>query len=95
MPIAALPNVLAMVTSLAAMVTLGLTVPRLGGQLGTVLRLVIGGVFFSVFLHAGFELAEVLGYVTSTSLMVIMGTLVTVGSICFCAAGVVGLRVLR
>lgn len=92
---AALPNVLAMVTSLAAMVSLGLVIPRLGGQIGSVLKLVIVGVFFSVFLHAAVELAEVLGLLGPDVLMVAMGSLVTVGSLSFCAAAFVGLRALR
>jgi hypothetical protein len=95
MTLEALPNVVAMFSSAAAMIALGLVIPRLGGHLGAMLRLVIVGVFLSVFLHAGFELAATFGAVSARALMVTMGVLVSVGSVSFCAAGIVGLRALR
>jgi hypothetical protein len=95
-PLEALPNVAAMVTSLAAMIALSLVVPRIGGQIGWMVRLIVVGVFFSVFLHAALELAaETTDVVSPRMLMLMMGVLVSLGSVSFCAAGVVGLRALR
>jgi hypothetical protein len=92
----ALPNAVAMLASAAAMALLAKLVPRIGGQFGWVLKLMIVGVFFSVFLHAGVELAECFGAVSSEWLMSTMGVLLTIGSISFCAAGVLGAgRVVR
>lgn len=91
----ALPNLLAMIASLAGMVLLTLVQRRLGGQLGAMLRLVNAGVFLAVFLHAGAELAEALGLLGQATLPVVMSLLVTTGSIAFGAAGLVGLKALR
>jgi hypothetical protein len=90
-----LPNVVAMATSLVAIVSLSILAPKLGGQIGLVLKLVVVGVFFSVFLHAGVELAEVRGLLRDGAIMALMGVLVSLGSVSFCAAAVVGLRALR
>jgi hypothetical protein len=92
---AALPNALAMLASAIAMASLAALAPRIGGQLGWVIKLMILGVFFSVFLHAGAELAEMFGAVSPERLMATMGVLLTIGSISFCAAGVLGVRALR
>jgi uncharacterized membrane protein len=91
----AAPNLLAMATSLAAVVLLSLVIRRIGGQIGAALRLLSLGVFLSVFLHAGAELAEVFGLLSPDVLMVLMGSLVTSGSLAFCAGGVVALRAVR
>lgn len=90
-----LPNLLAMATSFAAMVLLGLLVPKLGGQIGAMLRWIIAGVFLSVFLHAGAELAVALGLLAPERLLPLMGLLLSAGSAAFCAGGLVGLRALR
>jgi hypothetical protein len=91
----ALPNALAMIASAAAMVLLATLIPRIGGQLGWVMKLMILGVFFSVFLHAGVELAQIFGAVAPERLMATMGFLLTIGSISFCAAAALGVRALR
>jgi hypothetical protein len=91
----ALPNLLAMIASLAGMVLLTLVQRRLGGQLGAMLRLVNAGVFLAVFLHAAAELAEALGVLGHATLPVVMSVLLTAGSIAFGAAGLVGLKALR
>jgi PAS domain S-box-containing protein len=89
----ALPNMVAMVTSLGAMAALSaLAVKMTGGRLAVVARLVAAGVFFSVFLHAGSELAETYGLIGTKRLMEVMGALLSVGSVLFCAAGIVGVR---
>lgn len=92
---AAIPNVLAMVTSLVAVVLLALVTRRIGGQIGSALKLLGLGVFLSVFLHAGAELAEIFGLLSPDLLMVVMSVLLTAGSLAFCAGGVVALRALR
>jgi hypothetical protein len=91
-----LPNVVAMITSLAAISTLAWFAARMtGGELAPVARLIAVGVFFSVFLHAAVELAEMLGMMGSTTLMAAMSVLLSLGSISFCVAGVFGVRALR
>jgi PAS domain S-box-containing protein len=89
----ALPNVVAMVTSLAAMAALSALAAKMtGGQFSVVAKLVAVGVFFSVFLHAGSELAETFGLIGPKQLMDVMGVLLSVGSVSFCAAGILGVR---
>jgi hypothetical protein len=90
-----LPNILAMLTSLGAMILLVGAALRLGGRMGLMLKLVVAGVFFSVFLHAGAELAEVFGLLGEGPLFVLMGSLLSGGSLAFGIAGVVGIRALR
>jgi hypothetical protein len=91
----AVPNVIAMVTSVAAIVAMLLVVRRIGGEVGLMFRLIAGGVFVAVFLHAGSELARLLELVSEQALMPVMGVLLSAGSIAFFAAAVVGLRALR
>jgi PAS domain S-box-containing protein len=89
----ALPNVVAMVTSLAAMVALSaLAMKMTGGRFALVARLVAAGVFFSVFVHAGSELAEAFGLIKMKTLMEVMGVLLSAGSILFCVAGILGVK---
>lgn len=92
----ALPNVVAMVASLAAVLSLSVLAWRMaGGELALVAKLIALGVFFSVFLHAGAELAETFGLLGEGRLLTVMGVLLSLGSVSFCAAGVLGLRALR
>lgn len=91
----AVPNFLALATSLTAVILLVRVVRRIGGEIGAALRLLSLGVFLSVFLHAAAELAEIFGLLTPEVLMVVMGALVTCGSLAFCAGGIVALRALR
>jgi len=93
--IAAVPNVLALGTSLMAVILLAQVIRRIGGQIGAALKLLSLGVFLSVFLHAAAELAEIFGLLSPSLLMVVMAVLVTSGSLAFCAGGVVALRALR
>jgi len=93
--IAAVPNVLALVTSLAAVLLLAQVIRRIGGSIGAALKLLSLGVFLSVFLHAAAELAEIFGLLSPDLLMVVMGLLVTGGSLAFCAGGLVALKALR
>lgn len=93
--ISIVPNIVAMISSLIAMVMLGMVAPKLGGALGTMLRLLIGGIFFAVFIHAGFELAEGFGLLSEGLLLKIMGVLLSIGSLSFILAAWTGLRALR
>jgi len=52
-----LPNILAMVSSCVAIILLGMVIPKIGGGIGVVLKLLSAGIFFAVFAHAGVELA--------------------------------------
>lgn len=90
-----LPSLLALLASTAAIATLAFMSRRIGGQIGRSLRLVVAGVFFSVFLHAGAELADALGLIPPDTLLALMAGLVTLGSVSFFAAGILGVRALR
>jgi len=90
-----LPNVLAMISSFIAMILLGLVAPKIGGVLGRMLKLLIAGIFFAVFLHAGVELAQLYGAVDEAVFLPIMGALLTIGSALFMVAGLVGLKSLK
>lgn len=89
------PTLIALVASTAAMASMSLVARRLGGQIGLVLKLVVVGICLSVFMHAGLEVAQVMGLFDHGMLMVLMDVLVTAGSVAFFAAGVFGLRALR
>lgn len=89
------PTLAALIASTAAMVTMSMVAQRLGGQIGLVLKLVVVGVGLSVFMHAGLEVAAVMGFFSHARLMTLMDALVTAGSMAFFAAGIVGLRALR
>ncbi len=91
----AAPQILALVTSAVAVVLLFRVNRRIGGAIGASLRLLSLGVLLAVFLHAAAELAEAVGLLSQEALMVVMGVLVTTGSIAFCAGGVVALKALR
>jgi hypothetical protein len=92
----ALPNVVAMLASIAAMASLATLAAKMtGGQLAIVAKLIALGVFFAVFLHAGIELAEMFELVGAKTVMVVMSVLLSVGSLSFCAAGILGVRALR
>jgi len=90
-----LPNLLALVSSLVAVVALSAVARKLGGGLGNMLKLLLLGIFLSVFVHAGVELAQTAGLVEERTLLWSMGILISLGSLAFCAAAWVGLRTLR
>ena len=89
-----IPNVVAMALSGAALVLLRTVQGKLGGGVGSMLRWIVLGVFLSVFLHASVELSQALNILSADTTLVIMGLLLSVGSVCFCVAGVVGSRAL-
>lgn len=95
MDVASLPNLLALLSSLLAVVALAVVARKLGGGLGHMLRLLLLGIFLSVFIHSGVELAQTVGLLDERTLMQSMGILISLGSVSFCAAAWVGLRTLR
>lgn len=88
----AIPNIIAMISSLAAMLMLLKVIPKIGGSIGRMIKMLVAGIFCSVFLHAGVELAEVFALIGEAALMPIMGTLLTVGSFAFIIAGWIGIK---
>ncbi len=90
-----IPNVIAMICTFVAMIMLGRIFPKIGGSIGRMIKLIIVGLFFSLFLHAGFELAEAFHLLGENILMPIMGILMSIGSIALIAAGWVGLKSLE
>lgn len=90
-----LPNILAMISSFGAMILLGMVIPRIGGSLGKMLKLLIVGIFFAVFIHAAAELARLYGIIGDDVLMPMMGMLLTIGSVFFAVGGFVGLKALK
>lgn len=90
-----IPHVLAMCSSLAAVVSLSAVARMVGGQIGTMVKLLVAGVFLAVFMHAGAELAQATGLLEDGVLMMVMGGLLTLGSLSLCAAAWVGWKALR
>ncbi len=90
-----LANILAMIFSFLGIVSLTLVSVKLGGKLGLMTKLIAAGIFFSVFTHAGFELVSSLGFIDEQSLLLIMGGLLTFGSLLFIIGGYVGFKSIR
>ena len=90
-----LSNTLALLGSLIAMISLSMMIPRIGGSIGLVLKLLIAGIFFSVFIHAAIEFAVIYKLLPEQSLMPVMGTLLFIGSLFFIFAGILGNKSLR
>lgn len=90
-----LPNLLALVFSLVAVVVLAIVAVKVGGLIGTMLKCLVAGIALAVMVHAGVELLATLGAVSETTLMLVMGVLLTIGSAFFLAAGYVGLKFIR
>ncbi len=87
-----IPNLVALATSLISMILLSRLIPKIGGSIGLVLRFLILGIFFSVFMHSGFELAKVYNLLSENTLMVCMGILLSLGSLFFIISGIIGIR---
>lgn len=90
-----LPNLLAMLFSLVAVVVLAVVAVKVGGLIGAMLKYLVAGIALGVMVHAGMELLAAFGVVSESTLMVVMGLLLTIGSILFLAAGYVGLKFIR
>lgn len=92
MDIIMLPNIMALICSLIAMIQLIIAAPKIGGAVGKILKLLTVGIFFSVFIHAGFELIGKAGFFNEHDLLVIMGVLISVGSLFFIIAGTIAIK---
>lgn len=90
-----LPNIVALIGTFITMIVLSLVATKIGGVLGKMVKLLIVGIFFSVFLHSGFEVAGAYHMINEEALMRVMGGLLTIGSIFFIYAGLVGLKALK
>jgi len=87
-----IPNILALFGSLISMIVLSTLIPKIGGSIGLVLRFLILGIFFSVFIHAGAELARAYSLLSEKALMGFMGILLSLGSLFFIIAGIIGIK---
>lgn len=84
-----IPNIIALVLSLVAVVMLlQLTAKMRGGQLASVMNWMLMGIVFAVAIHAAAEMGELLGLLPEGILFYIMGTLLSLGSLCFIIAGI-------
>ncbi len=91
-----IPNLIAMIASLIAIFFLARFAMQMrGGSLATVVNLLVWGIFLSVTLHAAFELGSLYGLISGETLFVVMGTLLSIGSILFIVAGYLGLKANR
>ncbi len=59
------------------------------------ISLLVAGIFFSVTVHAGFELAGQSGLLSERQLMPIMSSLITLGSALFIASAILAIRKFR
>ncbi|MBI4680204.1 MAG: hypothetical protein HY753_03055 [Nitrospirae bacterium] len=90
-----IPGLIALISSLIAMIMLLKVVPVIGGSIGRMIKMMVAGIFFSVFLHAGVELAAGFGLISEGPLMIIMGILITAGAVAFISAGSIGIKSLK
>lgn len=89
------PNIVAMICSLIAMIQLFIAAFKIGGIMGRIFKLLVIGIFFSVFIHAGVELAERFIYIEGEHFMLIMGTLISLGSVFFVIAGSIAISTFK
>ena len=87
-------NIAAMAFSSIGLIMLGVVLIKfkIGGTIGTVLKFTISGIFFSVLVHAAFELLAALGLVEEKSLLPVMGVLLTIGSFLFILGSFIALK---
>ncbi|KOR29076.1 hypothetical protein TI05_15740 [Achromatium sp. WMS3] len=91
MMIEMLVNILAILCSSLAMFQLSFLALKMQGQaISKVFNYLVLGIFFSVFVHASVELIATFGVFKENILMLIMGGLITLGSIFFVIAGIEG-----
>lgn len=88
-------NVLAMLASFIAMISLAVISPKIGGGVGKMFKLLIVGIFLSVLAHSALELSASYGYLREALLMQLMGGLLTLGSIFFIIAAYVGYKTFK
>jgi hypothetical protein len=83
-----LSNIIALVLVLWAMILLVIVAKKIGGHVGKVFKLLVLGIFFSIFIHAIIELLGYLGFIDEKQLLFIMGVLLSLGGIFFISAGI-------
>ncbi|MEK6731032.1 MAG: hypothetical protein AABY34_02505 [Pseudomonadota bacterium] len=89
------PNLSAMFFSFIAIIMLFMFAWRMrGGAMSVVINYLVTGIFFAVFVHAGFELVEAYGWMSFDVLRYVMGILLTLGGLCFVMAGYLGLKLM-
>lgn len=80
-------NFIAMAFSFIGVIMLGKASVKMGGAIGKTLKIIVAGIFLSVFVHSGFELAASMGKISEETLLPVMGVLLSLGSIGFAYAG--------
>lgn len=86
---------IAAVSSTVAMILLRLVAIKIGGYLGKMLKFLLVGMFFAIFVHSVAELAEVFNIISENTLMIIMGILLSLGSACFICASYFGFKAIK
>ncbi len=86
---------IAAVSSLVAIFLLRIIAVKIGGFLGKMLKFLLAGIFFAIVVHSMAELAEVLNIISGSDLMIIMGVLLTLGSVCFICASYFGFKAIK
>ncbi|PIQ90318.1 MAG: hypothetical protein COV71_05175 [Candidatus Omnitrophica bacterium CG11_big_fil_rev_8_21_14_0_20_41_12] len=86
---------IAVVSSTVAMILLRLVAIKIGGHLGKMLKFLLVGIFFAVFVHSIAELADVFNIISGYTLMITMGILLTLGSTCFICASYFGFKAIK
>lgn len=86
---------IALASSLVAIVLLRLVAVKIGGYLGKMLKFLLAGIFFAIVIHSVAELADVLNLISGNTLMITMGILLTLGSVCFICASYFGFKAIK
>ena len=87
-----LSNIIALLLVLWAMILLIVAAKIIGGQVGKVFKLLVLGIFFSVFIHSVVELIGYFSFIDGKRLLFIMGVLISLGGIFFISAGILALK---
>ena len=89
------PNVLAMICTLIAVIMLIKIALKMGGILGEMLKYISAGLFFSILVHSFAELLNVFGLLDEKILLPLMGILLTLGSLLFIWASIIGAELFK
>jgi hypothetical protein len=90
-----IPNILAVLFSFVAIIMLVGLARKFGGAVSVVLKIIVTGIFLSVTAHATFELIQLFDVISPETLFLIMGTLLSLGSVLFIVAASTGFKMLR
>ena len=90
----AIANVLALLFSLVGIVLLVVVLVKfkIAGTIGKFFKWMIVGIFLAVVVHAAFELAAIYNVINEQALFPVMGTLLSIGSLCFIIGSWIALR---